>query len=188
VNPLLAAAAQVQDLCAASGWRFCFIGGLAVLRWGEPRLTRDVDLTIVTGFGGETPVVLAALERFASRVEDPVAFAGANRVLLLRASNGIPIDVALGGLPFEERAAQRSSLFLYGEGALLRTCSAEDLVVMKVFAGRDGDWADIAGLVARCGGELDTASVWEELTPLLEAIGAPERAVRLRALLHAASG
>jgi hypothetical protein len=33
--------------------RFCFIGGLAVQHWGEPRPTRDLDLALWTGFGGE---------------------------------------------------------------------------------------------------------------------------------------
>jgi len=41
---VLAAAGQVQRLCQQHGWRCCFIGGVAVQRWGEPRLTQDVDL------------------------------------------------------------------------------------------------------------------------------------------------
>jgi hypothetical protein len=47
MNPLFAAAAAVQDLCRERDWGFWFIGGLAVLRWGEPRLTRDIDLTVL---------------------------------------------------------------------------------------------------------------------------------------------
>lgn len=64
MNPLFAAAAEVQDLCLQHGWGFCFIGGLAVLRWGEPRLTRDVDLTILAGFGDEEPVIDGLCSRF----------------------------------------------------------------------------------------------------------------------------
>jgi hypothetical protein len=57
VNPtaLFAAAEQIQDCCIEHDWPFCFIGGLAVLQWGDPRLTRDADIMIVTGFGGEEP-------------------------------------------------------------------------------------------------------------------------------------
>ena len=29
------------------------MGGVALQRWGEPRLTQDVDLTLLTGFGDE---------------------------------------------------------------------------------------------------------------------------------------
>ena len=46
-------AREIQKLCRSSGWRFCFIGGIAVQRWGEPRFTHDADLTVFTGFGGE---------------------------------------------------------------------------------------------------------------------------------------
>ena len=40
----------VQAVCVGQGWRFCFVGGLALQRWGEPRVTEDVDLTLLTGF------------------------------------------------------------------------------------------------------------------------------------------
>lgn len=43
MNPLLAAALEIQAFCRAQPWRFCFIGGPAVQRWGEPRLTQDAE-------------------------------------------------------------------------------------------------------------------------------------------------
>ncbi len=46
---VIRAAAELQSVCENEGWRFCFIGGLAVQRWGEPRETVDVDLDIVLG-------------------------------------------------------------------------------------------------------------------------------------------
>ncbi|MGH3544555.1 MAG: hypothetical protein ACRDPW_01265, partial [Mycobacteriales bacterium] len=102
MNPIFGAAEELQEICIVEGWQFCFIGGLAVLRWGEPRLTRDVDVTILTGYGTEEPVVDTLLSRFSSRTEDAREFALRHRVLLLQASNQIPIDIALGALPFEE--------------------------------------------------------------------------------------
>ncbi|MDE3066841.1 MAG: hypothetical protein KGJ60_04735 [Verrucomicrobiota bacterium] len=45
-------ALEIQRLCESQKWSFCIIGGLAVQRWGEPRLTTYVDLTLLTGFGG----------------------------------------------------------------------------------------------------------------------------------------
>jgi hypothetical protein len=50
---VLAAAGDVQRFCLERRWQFCFIGGVAVQRWGEPRLTQDVDLTVLTGLGNE---------------------------------------------------------------------------------------------------------------------------------------
>lgn len=48
---LIQQAAELQGFLAAQGWRFCIIGGVATIRWGEPRLTRDVDVSLFSGFG-----------------------------------------------------------------------------------------------------------------------------------------
>ena len=53
MNALFETAHEVQEFCDARGWQSCVIGGLAVQYWGEPRITRDVDLTLMTGFGDE---------------------------------------------------------------------------------------------------------------------------------------
>lgn len=188
MNDLFAAAVELDRHCRARGWSYCAIGGLAVLRWGEPRITRDVDLTVVTGFGDEEPVVSSLLAAFPARVADPAPFARETRTLLLRAANGVPLDVALGALPFEERAAGRASDHRLGVGASVRVCGAEDLVVMKAFAGRDRDWADIEGIARRQGRRLDVELVMRELEPLLAAKEAPADGARLRALVQAARG
>jgi hypothetical protein len=186
VNPLLAAALEVQAFCRDQSWRFCFIGGLAVQRWGEPRLTQDADLTVITGFGGEAPFVDALLARFEGRLADAREFALRNRVLLLRSSRGVPLDVALGAMPFEERAVARASDFTIAPGAVIFTCSAEDLVVFKAFAGRPRDWLDIEGIAIRHAGRLDERLIWAELVPLLELKESPEDARQLRAILDRA--
>ena len=56
----------------------------------------------------------------------------------------------------------------------MRTCAAEDLVVMKAFAGRDRDLADIAGILVRQSGRLDWNLIEKELRPLLEVKDEPE--------------
>lgn len=186
MNPIFAAALTVQAFCRARSWKFCFIGALAVQRWGEPRLTQDVDLTVMTSFGAEQPYIDAFLDRFAGRIPDARKFALDNRVVLLRSDFGVPIDVALGAMPFEERAIDRATDFVLREGVVLTTCSAEDLIVFKTFAGRDKDWLDVEGIAVRQLGRLDEQLVWAELTPLLELKEAPEAAARLRTILAGA--
>ena len=186
MNPIFSAALEVQSICQEKGWRFCFIGGLAVQRWGEPRLTQDVDVTILTGFGSEAPFVDSLLARFTGRLPDARAFALRNRVLLLESSAHVPIDVALGAMPFEERAVQRSTDYLVVGGAALRTCGAEDLVVFKVFAGRERDWMDVEGIVSRQGASLDTALILRESKPLLDLKGETAAFERLRRVLDQA--
>jgi Nucleotidyl transferase AbiEii toxin, Type IV TA system len=183
VNPILAAATEVEAFCSTRGWRFCFIGGIAVQRWGEPRLTQDVDLTLLTGFGGETPYIDALLDRFEGRRIDAGEFARRNRVVLLRSSNGVPVDIALGAMPFEERAVRRASKFDIGTSAAITTCSAEDLIVHKAFAGRGQDWLDIETIVARHGASIDRELIVTEAEPLLELKDAPDDLMRLQAIL-----
>ena len=45
MNPIIPAAANLQEFFQKRKWRFCIIGGVAVLRWGEVRATKDVDVT-----------------------------------------------------------------------------------------------------------------------------------------------
>jgi hypothetical protein len=168
---VLAAASEMQDFCQQNGWGFCFIGGVAVQRWGEPRFTQDVDLTLLTGFGSEEIFISALLERLLPRRPDAREFALRQRVLLARTRTGVNVDVALGALPFEERTVQRASNWVWAEGRSLITCSAEDLVVHKVFAGRELDWGDIERVLIRQHGKLDLNLVRSELEPLLELKG-----------------
>jgi len=186
VNPIFAAALELHQFCSRRAWSFCFIGGIAVQRWGEPRLTEDADLTLLTGFGDEEPFVDELLAAFSPRRPDAREFALRYRVLLLSSRNGVPLDVSLGAMPFEQRAVERATPFEIGEGHTVLTCSAEDLVVFKAFAGRDKDWLDIEGIALRQAGRLREELVWEELGPLLELKESPETAQRLRAVLERA--
>lgn len=174
MTPLLEAAAELQAVCVAQHWRFCFIGGLAVLRWGEPRETVDVDLSLLTGFANEDRFVSVLLQAFAPRIPDAAAFARANRVLLLRSRTGVGLDIALAGLPFEAGLIERASPFTFPPDISLRTCSAEDLIVLKAFADRPKDWMDIEGVILRHPGGLDWSYVHEQLAPLAELKDAPE--------------
>jgi len=168
MNGVINAAAELQAFCERRAWRFCFIGGLAVQRWGEPRETVDVDLTIVIGFGDEDPVIEGLLQEFEPRISDAFEFARARRVLLLRSKEGVGLDIALGALPFEDLMVERSSLFKFPPDVELRTCSAEDLIVLKAFAGRGQDWVDIERIIVRQTGKLDWNHIHEQLGPLAE--------------------
>ena len=146
---LLDAAAEIDGYCRRQSWRHCIIGGMALLRWGEQRMTKDVDLTLLTGFGGEERFIAALLRDFEPLVPDALNFALRHRVLPLRTRAGFKADIALGGLPFDENAVSRASDYAYADGVVLRVCSAEDLVVMKAFAARPQDWIDIEGVLIR---------------------------------------
>ena len=83
MKSLFVAAAELEAFLVEQGWRYCFIGGIALQRWGQPRLTNDVDVTILAGFGNESVYVDALLGRYKARITDGRDFALKNRVLLL---------------------------------------------------------------------------------------------------------
>ena len=75
MGTVLEAAFEVQSFLVQAGERFCFIGALALQRWGEPRATRDVDLTLLCPFGGGALRICSAedlvvLKAFAARPRD----------------------------------------------------------------------------------------------------------------------
>src|SRR3954466_13834059 len=96
VEELLLTALKVERLITGHGWRFCFIGGVAIQRWGDPRFTRDVDLTLLTGFGNEEKFIDGLLAELSPRQPDAREFALTNRVLLAKTSDNVEVDIALG--------------------------------------------------------------------------------------------
>ncbi len=131
-NLIFETARLVQEFCDANGWRSCILGGLAVQRCAEPRVTRDVDMTLLTGFGHEDSFIEPLSARFPPRIADHANFAKATLVLLLSSKDNVGTDIAMGALPFEQLAVSRASRFRFNSGVEIRTCSAEDLIVMKL--------------------------------------------------------
>ena len=182
-NRLLEAAQEIQQFCRSRNWRFCFIGGIAVQRWGEARLTRDADLTVYTGIGDELRYIDELLGAFKSRIDGAREFALGHRVLLLRASNGIPLDVTLGALPFEDKAVALASAEEIVAGVRLQLAPPGALVVFKVFADRPQDWLDVEGIIVKSGRLINWDEVRADLGALLELKGDTTALGRLDELL-----
>lgn len=179
---LALSATHVQQRFRALGFRYCFIGGIAVQRWGEPRVTRDLDLTLMTGFGPEAQFADAILAEWQPRIREAREFALLNRVLLVRDELGTPIDIAFGAMPFERRTIDRATIYELEPGCPITTCSASDLIVHKAFAGRERDWSDIRGIIVRSPQAIDWQLVFAEFTPLAELSENPHSLTRLAEL------
>lgn len=182
MNRIFSAVKDVAEFMDSQGWEFCVIGGLAVQRWGEPRTTLDVDLTLLTGVGNEEQYAGALLDHFGSRIPDALSFALTRRVLLLIAANGTAVDVSFGALAFEVDMVGRAVREEFAPGLVLPCCTAEDLVVMKAFASRPRDWLDVEGVVVRQD-QLDQSYILRQLRILCELKEAPEIVERTRKLL-----
>ncbi|GHT21529.1 hypothetical protein FACS189419_02580 [Planctomycetales bacterium] len=181
---LYQAAKEAQDFFEGNGWKFAFIGGLSLLRWGHIRTTQDVDGTLLTLFENEERYIDEVFTQFQPRYPNAREFALQNRVLLLKASNGVGIDFSLGGLPFEQQLIERSSYYEFDVNYVLRTCSAEDLIISKSFAARDKDWGDVRSILQRQKGKLDTDYILSHLQILCGWKEAPEIVEKYKAMIY----
>ncbi|MFN0163755.1 MAG: hypothetical protein ACKVQQ_21185 [Burkholderiales bacterium] len=133
-----------------AGVRYMVIGGQAVIQYGEARLTQDIDITL--GIGVDSWRRADRLLRSAGlvpRVTDYEALAEAGHILLLAdKASGIRIDAALSGSPLEEAALARVTYYSIGSTSVAFT-SFEDLLIQKVFAGRERDHDDVKRLLRK---------------------------------------
>lgn len=173
IAPFLAAA-QFHAFLTSQGIPYAIIGAIAVQFWGEPRATQDVDLTIAVPVEDEERVAQLLLAHFPARIPDPASFLRRSRVLLLSASNGVPVDVSFGLPGNEEEVISRATSVGLPTGDTVRVCSPEDLVIHKAVAGRPNDLKDLEGLIARRRADLDVAYVRRWLTAFSDAPAMPD--------------
>ncbi|MEQ1903164.1 MAG: nucleotidyltransferase [Pirellulaceae bacterium] len=182
LNPILVAAVKADEIFNELGWEFCFIGGVALLRWGQPRQTIDVDAVIWASLGAEKSFAKSAGRFFKHRFEGSEKTAVEQRILLLRDEDGIDFDLSLGALDFEQRVIDRASYWKIPKHGKIKTCTAEDLIVLKAIANRDQDWIDIQNVCIRQSKKLNLKQVNAELNELLELVDEPEILGRWQAI------
>jgi hypothetical protein len=130
------------------GAPFTFIGGVAVIARGVPRLTVDIDAT-VRAPDADVESIFRVLARhdIGPRIEEATEFARAHQVFLaLHEPTGTPIDLSLAWLDFEHEAIQSSSDVDYAD-VRIPVAQAEDLIVYKVVAFRPRDLDDAEKLL-----------------------------------------
>lgn len=159
MNRPLEAAWEVGQFLKAHNLPYALIGGLAVQQWGSARLTVDADFTVTAPLEGSANLVRLITEHFPSRVADPQAMALRTRMILIRAKNGVEVDISLALPGYEDDLFRRAVDFEIEPGKSIRLCSAEDLIIHKAVAGRPQDVTDIEGVVLRQGDHLDAAYI-----------------------------
>lgn len=129
------------------------IGGQAVLLYGEPRLTRDIDVTVGIGIDQlerlEKAVSTAGLAPIAS---DPPEFARSTMVYPCSdAASGIRVDFIMSFLEYERGAIARAKTVRVGRTDV-NFASPEDLIVHKMVAGRPRDLEDVRSILLKNAG------------------------------------
>jgi len=172
------------------------IGGLSLSFWKHVRNTQDVDLLIDTGPAG-VEAILNVLQQAGVRTkrQPPVVDLGSVRVVQLLyepkdAFMDIQIDLLLAESEFHRGALARRVPARLSEVEFdLYTLSCEDLLILKMNAGRLIDRADAAALLRLNRASLDVpyllkwvtefklrtdwAEIWNEALPEEAVIDAP---------------
>jgi hypothetical protein len=153
------------------GW-YVF-GAQAVMYWGRPRLTEDIDVTVQLG-AVETDRLVAELQQvgFALRPEGSSAFIAQTRVVpLVFGNSGWALDIVLGGPGLEEDFLRRAVPVEVAAGVTVPIIAAEDLIVTKVLAGRSKDLEDVRGVLLAQTGRLNLVGARHTLAMLEDALG-----------------
>lgn len=129
---------------------YMVIGGQAVLLYGEPRLTRDIDITL--GFDiDRLDNLLTVIHELKLKPlpEDMESFVKETRVLPARdEGTGIRVDFIFSFTPYEAEAISRAcSVEILGQEVSF--ASPEDLIIHKIFAGRPRDLEDVRSILLR---------------------------------------
>lgn len=147
---------------------FMLIGGQAVLLHGRPRATEDIDLTLAADPSRLDDVLMICraleLEVLADDVETFV-----RQSFVLPAADeqtGIRVDFIFSSTGYERMAIARANI-VEVRGELVPFAAVEDLIILKLIAGRSVDMEDVKAVVRRKEAEID----WAYLTDWIRRFG-----------------
>jgi len=129
---------------------YMVIGGQAVLLYGEPRLTKDIDITLGIGISELDRVmkVVAGLKLniLVDKVDD---FVKKTMVLpVIDKKYGIRVDFIFSFSPYGKEAIKRAQDVKLGK-TTVRFASLEDVIIHKVISGRARDIEDIKAVLLK---------------------------------------
>lgn len=151
--------------------RWYLFGAQAVIAYGVPRLSADVDVTLdLAPQEPERFVREMETAGFALRVEDP-DFVRRTRVMpFVHVATAMPLDVVLAGSGLEDEFFGRVRPTDLG-GVSVPLIDPEDLIIAKVLAGRPKDMEDARGVWHLKRRALDEGRIRRILRLLEEALG-----------------
>ena len=154
-----------------AGWGPWYVfGAQAVVAYGVPRLSADVDVTL--RLTPDTPAAFAdamGAGGFALRVSDP-EFIERTRVMpFVHTATGMPVDIVLAGSGLEDMFLGRARATDIG-GTSVPILDVEDLMIAKVLAGRPKAIDDAQALWRVHGSRLNGQRIRGVLAELEQAL------------------
>jgi hypothetical protein len=152
------------------GVEWYLFGAQAAIIWGSPRLSADVDVTVVLGREGLSGYIDTMREHGFDVVFGDRDFIARTRVIpFVHRASRMPLDIVLSGPGLEEEFLRRA-LAVDVAGTMIPVISPEDLIVTKILAGRPKDIEDIRGVIQERKTSLDVARIRAVLRLLEQAL------------------
>jgi len=129
---------------------YAIIGGQASLMHGVVRFTQDIDIVLGIAIDeiNKFQKLISKLN-FEYLVENPEDFAKLTRVMpVYEKESNIKIDFIFSFTDFERNAIENSIIKEF-RNTQIHFCSAEDLIIFKIFAGRELDIFDVKNIFLR---------------------------------------
>jgi hypothetical protein len=170
-SPIVELLADLSSALATIESDWYLFGAQAALLHGVTRLTNDVDVTVRLAATQSSQAFVAVLEAagFQPRFEDQEFIAQTRVIPFTHRVTALPLDVVLSGPGIEDLFFERVE-WRDLEGLRVPIASPEDLVVMKILAGRAKDIDDVVAIVAAYLDRLNTPYVEGMLAQLEEAL------------------
>jgi predicted nucleotidyltransferase len=129
---------------------YMIIGGQAVLLYGRPRLTRDIDITLgIDTDKFESIDAVCKKLKLKILVENPKDFARETKVLPAEEPNSkVRIDFIFSFTLYEEQAIKNAKKVLIDD-CPVKFASCEDIIIHKMVAGRAIDEEDVKSILAK---------------------------------------
>jgi hypothetical protein len=145
-------------------------GAQAVMAFGVPRLSADVDVTLrLAAESREAFVEAMKAAAFELRAPDAEFVRRTSVLPFVHSATGMPVDVVLAGSGLEDEFLARARPIKV-EDVEVPMIDPEDLVIGKILAGRSKDLDDARGLWRIHGGRLDGVRIRRVLHLLEEAL------------------
>lgn len=164
------------------GRRWYVFGAQAVVAYGRPRMTADVDVTVEAS---DVAGLVRDLEQGGFQLRIPgfeELFAQVRVIPLIHAKTSMPLDVVLAGPGLEEEFLRRARVLDMG-GVRVPVISPEDLIATKLIAGRPKDLEDVRGIVLEQGSQLDLDWIQQLLADVEQALGQSDLAPAFEEIL-----
>ncbi len=170
MDNLLQSIVALQRRLNKAGVLSIVIGGVAVATWGEPRVTRDVDLKVLLERDDADRLLAMLTPDYTSLLPEPHQMLQKQGMLFVQDALGTRLDLLLADTPYDAAAIQRGHEVEVQPGVVIRLCSPEDLVIYKLISTRSRDHDDAQSVIRRQGSSLDDSYVLDWLRQFEQAL------------------